>query len=501
MSSYNLRSKDSTKSKSKSPTITKLKEILKTTEKRTQELRDNFYRSLSAQRQSNQTSNLLTPPSNAPTSYKQREDDTVPRTLHFSPEEYSSAPPVIHRDNDRTPIRSHHDVITATSTDFTSTPLHIPVFQSSTDRDENLDDVSFGRSSLGSHIGRSGIGANKGPTVSDDRTKRDPPIVGQSYNPIFGHSDVRKSDNKQSVNNVNPEQLLSSAPTMSHSCMQGNFSSPNKVIKLTPYSGKDSESFTSFLTRFDKFCNLNNIPNEQKNDVLNFYLEGAAQTYFDNLSEEIKSDFHEVVNALSKRFQTNDLDYNLISIKQKPLESAEEYLTRGLKIATDLKLDEKILVSLLVNGLQDNIKLQIIMKEPKTLSELSKFIKLSEMTNSLSVNSLESKFQGLSDEIKNLKDGMMPRENCMLINSRDPPRTAYNYRTSVPLQYQRPRVVNRLTNNPRLKNSNQPQTNTNPCYRCGNRLTPYHRCHAVNKQCTYCKRMGHFQKMCIFAKH
>ena len=54
--------------------------------------------------------------------------------------------------------------------------------------------------------------------------------------------------------------------------MQGNFNSPHKFIKLTPYSGKDSESFTSFLSRFAKICELNNIPTEQKSDVLNFFI-------------------------------------------------------------------------------------------------------------------------------------------------------------------------------------------------------------------------------------
>ena len=65
--------------------------------------------------------------------------------------------------------------------------------------------------------------------------------------------------------------MIPSEPTMFHSNMQGNLNSPHKFIKLTPYSGKDAESLTSFLSRFAKFCELNNIPTEQKSDVLKFF--------------------------------------------------------------------------------------------------------------------------------------------------------------------------------------------------------------------------------------
>ena len=175
-------------------------------------------------------------------------------------------------------------------------------------------------------------------------------------------------------------------------------------------------------------------------------------------------------------------------------------MTRGLKIATDLKLDEKILISLLVNGLNDNIKMQIILKEPKYLPELSKFIKLCEMTNTMYVNSLEAKFQGIIDEIKDLKNDMRKKQDNVTVNALNPQINDRRYRPSIPFEYQKPRVVNRLTNNPRQQRTYQPQYRFNPCYRCGNNYSPNHRCPAINKQCTFCKRMGHFQKMCLHAK-
>ena len=65
----------------------------------------------------------------------------------------------------------------------------------------------------------------------------------------------------------------------------------SRVVKLSPFSGKDFESFSSFLTKFNNFCLLNGITDENKPDVIIFYLNGSAETYYNNLPENIKTDY------------------------------------------------------------------------------------------------------------------------------------------------------------------------------------------------------------------
>ena len=94
-------------------------------------------------------------------------------------------------------------------------------------------------------------------------------------------------------------------------------------------------------------------------------------------------------------------------------------MSRALTIATNLKLDEKILISLIINGLQDDIRRQVLLKEPKSLPELSKFLKLCEVINAMSVNTLETKFESLVGEIKELKSEL--RTNSVSAMQTEPP--------------------------------------------------------------------------------
>ena len=50
--------------------------------------------------------------------------------------------------------------------------------------------------------------------------------------------------------------------------------------------------------------------------MINFYLNGSAETYYNNLPENVKTDYSALKQALENRVQSKDLDYNLISIKQ-----------------------------------------------------------------------------------------------------------------------------------------------------------------------------------------
>ena len=97
-----------------------------------------------------------------------------------------------------------------------------------------------------------------------------------------------------------------------------NASINSSIIKLNPLCGNYFASFSAFVTKFNKFCALHNIPEIQKSDVIHVFLSDTAQTYYNNLPDFVKPDFTQLINALSNRFQTKNLDYNLISIKQKP---------------------------------------------------------------------------------------------------------------------------------------------------------------------------------------
>ncbi|KAH3728810.1 hypothetical protein DPMN_054772 [Dreissena polymorpha] len=311
---------------------------------------------------------------------------------------------------------------------------------------------------------------------------------------------------------------------------RGTMFKPN-IIKLACFTGRDYDSLPAFLAKFQKFCSMNNIDRGEYANVLPFYLSDNAENFYNNLTEDIKSNYQELTKALAKRFQTKELDYHLIAIKQRENESCDDYISRALKISTDVQgLEEKVLVSLLVNGLRDSIKKDVILRQPESLSELAKYCKLCDMTTSFSVNAIDTKFQTLLEEIKTLKADIkikeinalqstpipnIPVENSYAQQHMFPnqmpsvpysryqqfqPRQNQNYRMSVPLDYQRPRIVDRSVSNPRLQVHRQNAQNQ-ICPKCGyDSCRGGRNCFAFNKRCNNCQQFNHFQSMCFRTK-
>ncbi|KAL4221216.1 hypothetical protein ACF0H5_019480 [Mactra antiquata] len=243
--------------------------------------------------------------------------------------------------------------------------------------------------------------------------------------------------------------------------------------------------------------------------------DGTAAVYYDNLSTDIKTNYRSLIDALQNRYK-EELNFNLISIKQKPNETAEEYMSRALKISTDLKLEESILISLIINGLNDQIKRQVIVKEPKSLPDLTKFLKLCEVTNTLSVNVMETKFDKLLDEMQNLKIQMKETQEVSLLLPTDQYQQGYkqtsrdyvrsnrytNRRNVCPndsqydnFAYKKPRTIRRFTVKPQLI------SHTQCCTKCGLDSCRFGKlCPAFNKACHVCGRMGHFRSQCFTGK-
>ncbi|KAL4225314.1 hypothetical protein ACF0H5_016003 [Mactra antiquata] len=179
-----------------------------------------------------------------------------------------------------------------------------------------------------------------------------------------------------------------------------------------------------------------------------------------------------------------------------------------------LKLEESILISLIINGLNDQIKKPVILKEPKSLPDLSKSLKLCKVTNTLSVNVMESKFDKLLDEMQNLKIQMKETQEVSLLQPTDQYQQGYkqtsrdyvrsnrytNRRNVYDSQYdnfayKKPRTIRRFTVKPQLI------SHTQCCTKCGLDSCRFGKlCPAFNKACHVCGRMGRFRSQCFTGK-
>lgn len=259
--------------------------------------------------------------------------------------------------------------------------------------------------------------------LPNDEPLRLPPAYSQKYD--YGrrdeHSPHQDSDQESVVDqgslnrNTNINTVITDA---AHPAEQGGELDENmmlsatgkphssNLIRLDKYNGSDS--IVAWLSRFDKFCKINNIDNKQKSDILPFYLEQGPLNYYNTLTQDVKDDTNELQEALLNRYKVESqyCDFGLLNIRQNPSESVDNYFGRIYKIALDKDIPERILLSLALSGLLHSIRRSVIIAQPDSMDELLRLAKLAEVTNnteSASIHLLEDSCKNIVQEIKELK--------------------------------------------------------------------------------------------------
>ena len=119
----------------------------------------------------------------------------------------------------------------------------------------------------------------------------------------------------------------------------------HSIIRLDPFSGNIDTSFIYWLNKYEKFCDLNNITEADRLNVMPFYLTSSALIYYNELPQHIKSNYTALKDALKERFESDSryIDFSIPSAKQESLESVESYLNRICKLASDKNIPERLL--------------------------------------------------------------------------------------------------------------------------------------------------------------
>ena len=174
------------------------------------------------------------------------------------------------------------------------------------------------------------------------------------------------------------------------------------VIKLENFNGDIDTSFTYWLSKFEQFCDLNNITENESAKVLPFYLQSSALVYFNELPQHIKADAKLLKNALRERFEADRryIDFSILSAKQEKGASVEHYLSKLFKLASDKSIPERLLLSIAIQGFLPNIRKSVLLSQPKQLSELSKLAQLVEKSELGLANSVESTFEVLIMKVR-----------------------------------------------------------------------------------------------------
>lgn len=149
---------------------------------------------------------------------------------------------------------------------------------------------------------------------------------------------------------------------------------------IKPFRGGAGENFQKWLKYFKRFAQAHQWTDERKRIVLPVYLRGAADTAYDELTDEDKQTFASMTQKLLEKLQTPKLNdiaaARLGTRKQKDTESVTQFATEIQKLVHEAYSDqltkvarETLELQYFRNGLKPTIRNLVSIQQPGTFSE------------------------------------------------------------------------------------------------------------------------------------
>ena len=160
--------------------------------------------------------------------------------------------------------------------------------------------------------------------------------------------------------------------------LEGN--SQASLFKPKMFNGFPTEDVNEWLLQFERYSKFYGWSNSKKLNALSLLLGGSASAWFQTLPNETTSDFNELVGELKKRFGSQNLEFffrqELYSRKQGQNESLALYTEDIIKKSQRLSLFNKDMMNIFVNGLNDAIKIHVLLNQQKTIAEAENLARL-----------------------------------------------------------------------------------------------------------------------------
>ena len=129
------------------------------------------------------------------------------------------------------------------------------------------------------------------------------------------------------------------------------------------------------------FMTLMNVPMQQVTQYFSFYLKDTAWDWFFTLTPEVTSSLETLKTVFLDRFWSQiPLSLGLVDITQQNAESADQYISRFQKLATDSTMPEDCLTAMIIKGLQAPIRKIVMLQFPRTIDSLRTAASIAEMT-------------------------------------------------------------------------------------------------------------------------
>ena len=184
--------------------------------------------------------------------------------------------------------------------------------------------------------------------------------------------------------------------------------SHSDLFKLNTFHGFQHEDVKEWIEKFEQISKFYGWSNARKINIIPLALDGPARAWFLTLSEETVSDLESLLDALKDRFGAESLEFlfrqELYSRKQGNEEPLGVYTEDIIRKCQRLSLSDNELMNIFINGLNERIKNNVILKQPKSFAEAENYARLTDAVNRTPASSPMSCAPGLSQQDKRIKE-------------------------------------------------------------------------------------------------
>lgn len=186
------------------------------------------------------------------------------------------------------------------------------------------------------------------------------------------HQNIDSRDAERTEDQQFSEQLYISDSIPSESI---NLTNMATIAQLSKFNGTESPCI--WLSKLSAWQKFHRITDNAVLDYIPCLLEGSAGTWFQTINPGQFQNLQGFKDLLSERFKPSAHKTAMLSIKQEPNETCEQYLERAERLAlAHHDLDEAYKVQFIANGLNTNLRWRVLAREPQTFQALRKDISL-----------------------------------------------------------------------------------------------------------------------------
>ena len=277
---------------------------------------------------------------------------------------------------------------------------------------------------------------------------------------------------------------------------------------LNNFEGETS-NVMDFLEDFDRQIRMSGLEKDQeKLDVLVSLLTESAKTWYRSLPIETKDSYKELRKALKDTYATQEQSKHLqraalFHMKQEANQSVRDFIIGIQAKSRGLEMADKDLVSIVISGLQPQIKQHVVMAKPTSLLQiLQSPAAMPEFVDTITpphVLVMNQELQAMRQEMSQLTAAVNTartaptQERQVTFQPRERPRSKERTRDKSQ-DRPRERSQDRLMNGGQQNWQNTPKSK---CRYCGSvRCYGTNNCPARNGQCNICGKTGHFAPVC-----